>query len=529
MSLTRVLISGALHQDAVQKLRENPELSVIFQPDCSRKTLEELVAQVLVTRSETRIDQELMDLAPDLKIIARAAVGVANIDIEYASSRGILVLNTPGKNTNSAAELTFALMLAMLRKLPAAHQKVRSGGWDRHMFSGRELRGKRLGLVGLGHVGHRVAKFALGFDMEVRAYDPYIAATKFARCGVTHVSSLSALAEASDILSVHVPLNQETRAMIDLSLLEKLPAGSWVINAARGGVIDEKALLHCLETEHLQGAAIDTWENEPEPLAALVQHPRVIACPHIGASTEEAQRAIGESIVGQLNKALNGGVVDHPVNLPGIDLTENPLAKPYAILSEKLGRIAGQLNSSNPVRAVAIYRGDLAAVDHTLIRLGWMKGFLSCAVDSFISYVNAEAHFTELGLCLEDSVEPDSQDYRSKIRFVLHYDQGESLSIGGFVFDASCLRLSVINGFHFELEPEGIFILLENEDKLGVVGDVGGLLASEGINIDSFDLSRKSRGGAAMALIRVDQELNHDALEKMASLRHVTAVRQFSF
>lgn len=526
---TRVLITGALHPTSVAALSENQSLKVTYRPDCQRSSLEKLIgdAQVLITRSETKVDKDLIDLATELKLIARAAVGVANIDIEYATTKGILVLNTPGKNTNSAAELTFALILSMLRKVPQAHSQIKMGGWDRHLFTGRELRSKKIGLIGLGNVGHRVAKFAHGFDMEVFGFDPYISPQKFSRFGVIPAHSLEDIAKKVDILSVHVPLNSETRGMITQDILELMPAGSFVVNAARGGIISEKGILNCLESGHLTGAAIDTWDNEPDVYEELSQHSRVICSPHIGASTEEAQKAIGESIVVQLEKALSGGVVDHPVNLPQIGVIDNPLVKPYAILAEKLGRMAGQLNTSNPSQIKALYRGDLADVDHSLIRLGWMKGFVSCAVNSYVSFVNAPSYFSELGLSLDEDQDPDFHSYRSAIKFVLTYENGDSLSIGGLVFDESYMRLSVINDFNFEVEPEGTFVLIENEDKPGVVGDVGSMLAREQINIDSFELSRKSQGGRAMALIRVDHPLASDTLEKMMALRHVRNVQQF--
>lgn len=525
-----VLITGAIDQRAVKKLQETSSLKVLYEPDCSRETLERLVptAKVLITRSETKIDAGLIDLAKELKVIARAAVGVANIDIDYATQKGILVLNTPGRNTNSAAELTLGIILSLMRKIPQAHQKVKSGGWDRHTFIGNELRGKKLGIVGLGNVGHRVAKFAHGFDMEVFGYDPYIAPEKFSRHDVVSLPSLQDLAATVDILSVHVPLNRETKGCVNQEVLGAMKPGSLVVNAARGGVISEKALSAALESGHISGAAIDTWEGEPEILAKLAQHPRVICSPHIGASTEEAQFAIGDCVYKQVIKALQGGVVDYPVNLPQIGVIDNPLVKPYAILAEKLGRLAGQLNKSNPNKIEVLYRGDLAGVDPALIKLGWMKGYVSCAVNSYVSFVNAGVHFENLGLSLEESKDPGFESYRSAIKFVLHYKNGETLSVGGIVFDQSYIRISLIDRYPFEVEPSGRFIVIRNEDKPGVIGDVGSLLAREQINIDSFELSRSRQGGQALALVKVDSEVNGVMLDKLMFLKHVLSATAVS-
>jgi len=528
MPKTDVLITGALHASAIDAFSANSRLDVRYHPDCSRAELLKLVgtAQVLVTRSETDVDQEVIDAARELKVIARAAVGVGNIDIPYATTRGILVINCPGKNTNSAAELTFGLLLGMLRNLPQAHQTMKGGGWDRHRFTGREARGKRLGIVGLGNVGHRVARFARGFDMQVFAYDPYIAPEVFERNGVTPRASLRELAAEVDVLSVHVPLNKETRGMVDGAILDAMPRGGWIVNAARGGVISETALRERLESGHISGAAIDTWDSEPKPDAKLLQHPRVWAAPHIGASTEEAQVAIGETIVSQVTKALDGAVVDYPVNLPQVGVIDNPLLKAYAILAEKLGALVGQIIDFNPARVEVSYRGNLAGLDHALVRLSWMKGYAAHVVDDFVSFVNVEAHINRLGIRIVESEDPDFQSYKSAVKVRVHGPQGKLLTVGGIVFDAAHVRISLLNDFYFELEPSGTLIMVENDDRPGVIGDVGHWFSSRGINIDSFELSRNRKGGRAMALIKVDSDVDAIDVRPMQQIKHVTTVRK---
>ena len=404
-----ILITGALHEQALAAFKMRAKASgmgtsdfseISYHPDCSRTELMSLVksAHVLVTRSETDGDREVIDAAPDLRIIARAAVGVGNIDISYATEKGILVINCPGKNTNSAAELTMGLLLAMLRNIPQAHQSMKQGAWDRPRFTGHEARGLRIGIVGLGNVGHRVAKFAHGFDMEVFAYDPYIAPHVFERHGAKPCKSLRELTENVDILTVHVPLNQETRGMVNGEILDLMPKGSRVLNVARGGVIGEVDLLKRMESGQISGAGIDTWDKEPKPLAALVQHPHVWGTPHIGASTDEAQLAIGETIVEQVFKAIEGGVVDYPVNLPEVGVIDNALLRSYALLAEKIGALMGQMLEFNPSRVELGYRGDLAKLDHSLIRLSWMKGYTTQVVVDYVSFVNVPSHTEKLGL-----------------------------------------------------------------------------------------------------------------------------------
>lgn len=533
---TNILITGALHEQALAAFKTRAKGSgmgtsdrseISYHPDGSRTELMSLVksAHVLVTRSETDVDREVIDAAPDLRIIARAAVGVGNIDISYATEKGILVINCPGKNTNSAAELTVGLMLAMLRNIPQAHQSMKQGAWDRHRFTGHEARGLRIGIVGLGNVGHRVAKFAHGFDMEVFAYDPYIAPHVFERHGAKPCKSLRELAENVDVLTVHVPLNQETRGMVNGEILDLMPHGSRVLNVARGGVIGEVDLLKRLESGQISGAGIDTWDKEPNPLAALVQHPHVWCTPHIGASTDEAQLAIGETIVEQVFKAIEGGVVDYPVNLPEVGVIDHALLRSYALLAEKIGALMGQMLDFNPSRVELGYRGDLAKLDHSLIRLSWMKGYTAQVVDDYVSFVNVTSHIEKLGLNVVEVEDSDSASYKSALRVLLTGAGGKSLTVGGIVFDETYLRISAVNDFMFEIDPSGTLILVENHDKPGVIGDVGHYLASKGINIDSFELSRNRKGGKAMALIKVDAERGAIDIKSMSALPNIVNVR----
>lgn len=530
MTPTKVLISGHLHESAIAGFKAHKQFDVTYAPDCSKDELMRLLpgTNVLVTRSETDVDRSVIERAPELKVIARAAVGVGNIDIDFATTKGILVINCPGKNTNSAAELTLGLMLAMFRNVPQAHQTMKAGGWDRHRFSGRELRGKRLGIVGLGNVGHRMAKFAHGFDMEVFAYDPYIAPQVFERNQAKPFDSLEEMLKVTDVLTVHVPLNKETKGMITGPLLDLMPEGAYVVNVARGGVIQEAEILKRLESGRLAGAAIDTWETEPKPHAGLLKHDRVWCTPHIGASTIEAQIAIGETILAQVIKAVDGGVVDYPVNLPQIAVIDNALLKAYAVLGEKLGSLIGQVLDFNPTSMDLSYRGDLADLDHALVRLALMKGYASHVVDGFVSFVNVESEFARLGVVITESTDPGFQSYKSALKVRVKGAGGKELTVGGVVFDDRYIRISLLNDFYFEVEPMGDIILIENNDRPGVIGDVGHFLASRSINIDSFALSRNRKGGRAMAIVRVDSPIGREVVDDMCKISNVTNVHAVS-
>jgi D-3-phosphoglycerate dehydrogenase len=521
-----VLISGHLHENAISGFKANTNFRVTYKPDCSRDELLKHLptCHVLVTRSETDVDRQVIECAPELKVIARAAVGVGNIDIDFATEKGILVINCPGKNTNSAAELSIALMLSMFRNIPQAHQTMKGGGWDRHRFSGRELRGKRLGIVGLGNVGHRVAKFARGFDMEVFAFDPYIAPQVFERNSVHPCSDLKQMLAQTDILSVHVPLNKETKNMITGAMLDAMPKGSFVVNAARGGVIVESDLVTRLNSGHISGAGIDTWEQEPKPRPELLNHPNVWCTPHIGASTLEAQIAIGETILQQVEKAVEGGVVDYPVNLPNIAVMDSPLVKSFGVLAEKLGSLIGQIIDFNPASMSISYRGDLASFDHSIIRLGLMKGYAAQVVDGYVSFVNASQHFDKMGINISEVQDPEFQSYKSAIKIRVTGPEGKSLAVGGIVFDDRYPRISLLNDFYFEVEPSGELLLIENDDRPGVVGDVGHFLATNHINIDSFSLSRNRKGGRAMAIIRTDAPVTVELVAKLKKIKNIINV-----
>lgn len=522
-----ILVTGKLHPEAESLFKAEFGSRLRYLPDCDHHQLLEEVrsAVALITRSETKIDRQVIEVAQKLKVIARACVGVAGIDLNFATAKGILVFNTPGKNTNSAAELTMGLLLSSIRMISSAHQHVQDRKWQRHLFTGRELRGKRVGIVGLGNVGHRVALFCRGFEMEVCGFDPYISSRRFSKYHVKPVQSLEELARHSDIFTVHVPLNDETRGMVDSSILSQLPAGAVVLNAARGGIVDEGELYQCLESGHISSAGIDTWQEEPNILRKLSEHPRVVSTPHIGASTDEAQFAIGVTVFDQLCLALKGNVVDFPVNMPNVSVIQNQQVSVYASLAEKVGRLSAQLEFANPNQVRLFFQGDLAELDCSLLGLAWKKGYMSTFRDGFVSFVNADLKFLETGIGFEELSSPESGAFRAGFSCEIESKSGLVQTISGTVFDGRLERLTEINGYHFEIELGGILVYIENKDQPGVIGEIGAILAKHGINIDSFDLSRREKNSTALALIRIDEMISQLALDELNQLPSIYVAR----
>lgn len=456
-------------------------------------------------------------------MIARAAVGIGNIDVDYATEKGILVINTPGKNTNSAAELTFGLLLSVVRNIVPAHQTMQQQGWDRHRFTGTELLDKTLGIIGLGHVGHRVARFANAFGMNVIAYDPYIADEVFERHTVKKVS-WQMLIQQADVITVHTPKNKETSGIIHEKTIAEMKDGVILINAARGGIIDETALLQALESGKISGAGIDTWEPEPPVNNLFRALPQVVMTPHIGASTLEAQIRIGQSISSQVPRALRGEVVDTPVNMPQIHVFVSDVTKSYAVLAERLGRFSAQYIDFFPNHLELCYRGALSKQENTLLRLAFLKGFLESKYDQ-VSYVNVEQRAAKVGLRIEESNDPGFADYESALKCVLSCGE-QQFKIGGVVFGLLHRRITLVNGFVFEIEPQGTILATINHDIPGMIGVIGTTLGKYAINIKQFESSRNVRGGEAMSLICVDDLVPDESLDELRSQPHIHLVRK---
>jgi len=519
----KILITGSIHQIGLEILRKEKDIEIQYAPDLAFAEIFKIIApfHCILSRSETPVTRELIDEAPNLKVIARAAVGIGNIDVNYATEKGILVINTPGKNTNSAAELTIGLLLSAIRKIIPAHSHMSKLKWDRHIFTGMELLGKTIGIIGLGNVGHRVARYAKAFEMEVLAYDPYIAEEVFERYHAEKCT-LEELISSADIITLHVPKTEETTGMIGAEEFSRMKSGVVILNTARGGIIQEKPLLEELKSGRVAAAGIDTWEVEPPKHNPFRDLPQVVMSPHVGASTTEAQKRIAESIATQTSRALRGEVVDYPVNMPSVQVLGSGLVSSYTSLAEKLGVFSSQYIEFTPTNLEISYRGKLARYDGTLLRLCFLKGLLQSKQD-YVSYVNADQQAENVGLHIEEKDDPGFTDYESALKCTL-FASGSQFTIGGVVFSGPHPRINLINGFVCEFEVEGTILATTNQDRPGMVGVLGTCLGKNGVNIDQFQLSRNTRGGEALSLIRVDDDLPDSVVEEIRKQDGITLV-----
>ena len=518
----KILITGSIHEIGLELLRREKEIEIRYAPELPYEEILKIIADFhcILTRSETEIPRELIDSAPNLKVIARAAVGIGNIDVDYATEKGILVINTPGINTTSAAELAIGLLLSAMRKIVPAHSHMSELKWDRHAFTGTELLGKSIGIIGLGNVGHRVARYAKAFEMEVLAYDPYVSDEVFDRHHAKKCT-LDELLTSADVISMHVPKNEETTGMIGAAEFSLMKSGAVILNTARGGVIQEKALLEALKSGKVAAAGIDTWEVEPPTENPFRDFPQVVMSPHVGASTKEAQQRIAESVATQIPRALRGEVVDYPVNMPSVQVLSSSPVSSYTSLAEKLGLFSSQYVEFTPTHLAITYRGKLAKHDATLLRLCFLKGLLQNRQD-YVSYVNADQQAENVGLHVEEHEDPGFTDYESALMFKLSAS-GRQFVIGGVVFSGPHPRITLINGFICEFEAEGTILATTNQDRPGMVGVLGTCLGKNGINIDQFQLARNTRGGEALSLIRVDDDLPLKVLKEIRNQEGITS------
>ena len=520
--MQKILITGSIHEMGLDLLNREKDLEIRYAPELPYQEILKIISDFhcILTRSETAVLKELIDSAPNLKVIARAAVGIGNIDVDYATEKGILVINTPGKNNTSAAELAIGLLLSAMRNIVPAHSHMSKLKWDRHSFTGTELLGKLIGIIGLGNVGHRVARYAKAFEMEVLAYDPYVSDEVFDR-HYAKKCTLEELLTSADVISMHVPKNEETTGMIGAKEFSLMKPGAVILNTARGGVIQEKALLEALKSNKVAAAGIDTWEVEPPTENPFRDFPQVVMSPHVGASTKEAQQRIAVSVATQIPRALRGEVVDYPVNMPRVKVLGGSPVSCYISLAEKLGLFSSQYVEFTPTHLAISYRGKLSKHDATLLRLCFLKGLLKNSQD-YVSYVNADQQAENVGLRVEEHEDPGFTDYESALNCKLSAS-GREFVIGGVVFSGPHPRITLINGFECEFEAEGTILATTNKDRPGMVGILGTCLGNNGINIDQFQLARNTRGGEALSLIRVDDELPLKVLKEIRNQEGITS------
>ncbi len=520
----RVLVSDDLSAEGVEILRQ-AGLQVDVKLGLKPNELEAIIGDydALAVRSATKVTQALMEKATRLKVVGRAGVGVDNVDVPAATRRGVVVMNTPGGSSVTVAELTVAMMLALARSVPQATASIKSGKWEKKKFQGHELAGKTLGVVGIGNIGSVVVERCLAMKMRAIAYDPFISPDSAAKLGVTLVP-LEELWTQADVISLHVPLTEQTRNLVGERVLAKMKKGAFLVNCARGGLVDEKALAESLASGHLAGAALDVFEKEPPPADhPLFKLDNFICTPHLGASTDEAQAALAVALAEQLALFLSQGKVKNAVNLPSVSNEALDGIGPYLTLAEKLGSLVAQLAPGGLQELKIQFAGELASAPQRPITVQVLKGMLRHFVDPPINDVNAPAIAKERGIALREEKAQEAHDYVSLLT-VDARGKGSRVVVAGTVFGRQELRVVRVNQFQLESVPQGDMILCENDDAPGVVGNLGTALGAAGINIAQISLSRDPERRSAFSLINVDSAPDANTLERIRQLPHVRVV-----
>ena len=514
----KVLICDPISPRGIDLFREQKQLQVeVLGKRIPEAELLPLVRDVtaLVVRSETRITSQVIEAAPDLRVVGRAGVGVDNVDIECATQHGIVVMNTPGGNTVSTAELTLSMLMALARNIPQACASMKAGEWNRKLFQGVELYGKTLGILGMGRIGTEVARRAIAFGMQVLAHDPYLALSR-AKSLQVELVELEELYARSDFVTVHMPMSDQTRGMINAAAFARMKKGVRVLNCARGGIVHEEDLCAAIRSGQVAGAALDVYQTEPPPadfgLRAL---PEVIMTPHLGASTGEAQENVGIEVAESIIDYLLQGAVRNAVNLPNLDAKTYSLVKPYLNLGERLGRLVAQLAPKRNERLVITYGGKATTMPGDPITRSLLKGFLESAGGKDVNQVNVRALAASLGLLVEEIKSNEETDFNEWIHVAVH-SNGEKVSAGGTFFgNQNHPRIVRLNGQSVEIVPEGVLFLVRNEDRPGVVGHIGVLLGRHNVNIASMSLSRDNKGGHALTVLNLDSVPPADLMEDL--------------
>ena len=524
-----VMICDPISPKGIAYFKERPEFKVtVLEQRLTEAELLPLVADVeaMVVRSETKITRKLIAAAPRLRVVGRAGVGVDNVDVEAATTRGIVVMNTPSGNTISTAELTFSMLMALARRIPQAHGSMKAGEWNRKAFQGIELYNKTLGILGMGRIGSEVAKRALVFGMRVLAYDPYLSHARAKALQVELVENLDEIYRQCDFITVHMPMTDETKGMVNAAAFAKMKKGAKILNCARGGIVNEADLLTALNSGQCGGAALDVYEVEPlakdSPLRA---HPNIIMTPHLGASTDEAQENVGIEVAEAITDYLVNGAVRNAVNMPNLDAKTFALVQPYLTLGEKLGRLLGQLAPKRNDRLVVTYGGKATEVPGDPITRCILKGFLEQAAGKDVNMVNVRTLASSLGLLVEEIKSNEQTDFNEWVHVAVHSGP-QHVSAGGTILGTRHQpRLVRLNKLPLEIVPDGVVFMMTNKDRPGIVGHIGMLMAKYQVNIANMSLSRDNAGGQALTVLNLDSVPPQELLDEVQKDPDISNVR----
>jgi D-3-phosphoglycerate dehydrogenase len=522
----RILVADPLAEAGLEILRGAAQVTV--RPGLSPAQLLETVGDydALVVRSATKVTRDVLEAGRCLRVVARAGVGVDNIDVEEATRRGIVVVNSAGGSTFAATEHTFALLLALARNVPQAMQSLQRGAWTPAKFVGVELRGKTLGIVGLGRIGTQVARRALAFEMRVIATDPFISREHAESNGVELVPLETLLAEA-DVLTLHAPLGPQSAGMMGAPELARLKPGALLVNCARGGLVDEEALRLALDAGHLGGAALDVFQEEPPRDTALLSHPRVVVTPHLAASSREAQREVATEVARLVLACLRGEHVPGAVNAPLRVAGEIEVIEPYLKLAETLGRAMTQLTEARLETVELTYSGELAAHDVTPLTAAAIKGLLAPVTEQRVNLINARLVARSRGLNVrEQKADRPEASYTNLITLTVHQDGTRRTVAGTLLQDTP--HLVRIDDYWVDVVPEGHVLMTHHLDKPGMIGKVGTLLGEGDVNISAMQVGRRHQRGDAIMILNLDEPLSKELEGRIAAIPDVRSVRQVS-
>ncbi|MBZ5648011.1 MAG: phosphoglycerate dehydrogenase [Acidobacteriia bacterium] len=524
----KIIIAEKIAPAAVDLFKEESRWTVVTHDQLEGRLAQELeTADALIVRSAVHANAALLSHAKQLRVIGRAGVGVDNIDLEAATKKGIAVMNTPGANAVAVAEHTLGMMLALARHLPRADSLTRAGKWEKKSLQGTELRGKTLGIVGLGRIGVEVAKRAASFDMKILAHDPYVSTTIAHDAGAT-LASLDELYAAADYITLHLALTPQSNHMIDAKTIRKMKQGVRIVNCARGELVDEAALADALKSGHVAGLGIDVFAEEPPKNSPLLALQNVIATPHIGGSTREAQDAVGYQIAVQVKEYLKHGVIQNAVNVPSVTEEEYAQMQPYIVLAERLGSFLAQATEGNLLEVSIRYNGPIAEWKTDLIRNAGLKGILNQMLSETANLVNAASIATERGIAwgeVKKAKVPDGG--ASNVLSILLRSTHEEHLASGAVLHGRSPRLLGIDGIDIEAPLERNLIYLRNRDVPGVIGKIGTILGKHEINIANFSLGRREHGRPpeAVSVVHVDSRVPENVLAALRKIEAITLAR----
>lgn len=524
----KILVADRLEREGLELLKRSKGIHADVKVGLNPDELRGIIGgyDAVIVRSGTRLTKEILEEGKNLKVIARAGVGVDNVDLETATKQGIIVMNTPEGNTTATAEHTLTLMLALARRVPQAHRSVMEGKWRREEFLGTELSGKILGVVGLGRIGREVARRASqGLGMKVIAYDPFITPEGAKPLGVA-LRDLKELLKQADFITVHTPLTPETKHLIDREAFSLMKKGVRLINCARGGIIDEKALIQAIRSGKVAGAALDVFEKEPPGNNPLLKFPQVVVTPHLGAATREAQENVSLAAVKQVIDALQNRAIRNAVNLPSVDPETYQTLRPWIILAEKIGLLYTQLFGGKLRTVTVRFGGEVAQYPLASLTVAMLKGLLQPVSGSPVNFVNAPTLARERGITVIESKTTETKDFSNFIEIEASQNH-DTHRIMGTLFGNHDPRIVRINEFLLDAEPKGYMLFIHNEDRPGVVGMLGTLLGRNNVNIAEMTLGRIKKQAKTMALtvINTDQDVPVKVLDEIKKIPAILDVK----